>query len=125
MFKKHLHRILSETPHGVYESDLLAQNLSTYQSGLQPLPPTMAAAATIAPTTKCTFLTGTTQVANITPYTSGYQEITLIFTDGSPGAFLTNGTTNPIKTAYQPVQNRPIDLCWDPSSNQWWVKAVV
>lgn len=106
-------------------SDLLYQNFTAVQSNQQPLPVTMAAAATIAPTTALTFLTGTTQVANVTPPTTGYCKVTLCFTDGSPGAFLTNGTANPIKTAYQPIQNRPIDLHWDPSSKFWWVAAVV
>lgn len=103
-------------------SDLLSQNLSTVQTDKQPLSPTIASAATIAPTTKMTFLTGTVQLETITPYTSGYQEITLCFTDANPGAFVTTGN---IKTAYTPIQNRPIDLCYDPSSNKWWVKAVV
>lgn len=103
-------------------SDLVAQNLSTVQTDKQPLPVTIAAAATITPTTKLTFVTGTTQVATITPFTTGYHEITLCFTNGSPGAFLTTGN---IKTAYTPIQNRPIDLCYDPSSALYWVKAVV
>lgn len=103
-------------------SDLLFQNLSTVQSNKQQLPPTLAAAATIAPQTKCTFLTGTVQVGVITPPVTGYCELTLIFTDANPGAFVTTGN---IKTAYTPIQNRPIDICYDPSSNKWWVKAVV
>lgn len=103
-------------------NDLLFQNLSTAQSNQQPLPPTIASAATIAPTTKLTFLTGTTQLATITPPTSGYCELTLCFTDANPGQFSTGGN---IKTAYTPIQNRPIDLCYDPSSAKWWVKAVV
>lgn len=103
-------------------SDLLSQQLSTVQTDKQPLPPTIASAATIAPTTKFTFVTGTVTIATITPFTSGYQEITLCFTDANPGIFLTSGN---IKTAYTPIQNRPIDLCYDPSSNKWWVKAVV
>lgn len=106
-------------------SDLLSQNFDTRQSDKQPLPVTVVAAATIVPVTKLTFVTGQTQVANITPPTSGYCEVTLCFTDNAPGAFLTNGANNPIKTAYQPIVNRPIDLCWDPSSKFWWVKAVV
>lgn len=102
------------------------QSFATNQSKTQPLPTTIASAATITPTQKLTFVTGTTQVANITPYELGaYQEVTLCFTDASPGAFLTNGSAFPIKTGYTPIQNRPIDLCWDPSSKFWWVKAVV
>lgn len=103
-------------------SDLLFQNLSTVQSNKQPLPPTIASAATIAPQNKMTFVTGTVQIANITPPTTGYCEITLTFTNAAPGLFLTTGN---IQIAYQPIQNRPIDLCFDPSSNKWWVKAVV
>lgn len=103
-------------------SDLLFQNLSTVQSNQQPTPVTIASAATIAPTTKLTFLTGTTQLANIVPPVSGYCELTLCFTNAAPGAFLTTGN---IKTAYQPIQDRPIDLCYDPVSAKWWVKAVV
>ena len=102
------------------------QDFSTVQSNQQPKPNTIAAAATVAPVSKLTFLTGTTQVANITPLNEGaYQEVTLCFTDGSPGAFLTNGANYPIKTAYQPIQNRPIDLCYNPVTKNWWVKAVV
>lgn len=127
-----LGKVLSEGIEGKYwidqptSGDLLSQNYSTVQSQTQPLPVTMAAAATITPTQKLSFLTGTTQLANITPPNpSAYCEVTLCFTDASPGAFLTNGATYPIKTAYTPIQNRPIDLCWDPSSKFWWVKAVV
>lgn len=103
-------------------SDLLFQQLSTVQSNQQPNPPTIASAATIAPQTKMTFLTGTVQLATITPPVSGYCELTLVFTNASPGLFLTTGN---IQIAYQPVQNRPIDLCYDPVSAKWWVKAVV
>lgn len=106
-------------------SDLLSQNFGAAQSAQQPLPVTMAAAATVAPTTALTFLTGQTQVANITPPTTGYCRVTLCFTHAAPGAFLTNGTANPIKVAYQPIQNRPITLHYDPSSNFWWPEAVV
>jgi hypothetical protein len=106
-------------------SDLLSQNFGPAQSDKQPLPVTVASAATLAPTTALTFVTGTVQVANITPPTTGYCRVTLCFTDGSPGAFLTNGSDHPIKTAYQPIQNRPITLHYDPSSNFWWVEAVV
>ena len=103
-------------------SDLEFQNFSTVQSNLQPKPVTMASATAISPTTKLTFLTGTVTIATITPPCSGYCELTLCFTNASPGVFLTNGN---IQIAYQPVQNRPVDLCYDPVSAKWWVKAVV
>lgn len=102
--------------------DLTHQNFSTVQSNKQPLPATIASAATISPITKLTFVTGTAQIGVITPPTSGYCEITLCFITASPGLFLTTGN---IQIAYQPVINRPIDLCFDPSTSKWWVKAVV
>src|SRR5688572_25006525 len=103
-------------------SDLLFQNFSTVQSNQQPKPVTLASAATIAPSTKLTFVTGTVTIATITPPVSGYHELTLCFTNAAPGVFLTSGN---IQIAYQPIQNRPIDLCYDPASGKYWVKAVV
>ena len=92
----------------------------------QQKPVTVASAASITPVAALTFVTGTVQVANIVPLDpNSYQRVTLCFTNAAPGAFLTNGTVAPIKTAYQPIQNRPIDLHWDPSSEFWWVEAVV
>lgn len=102
--------------------DLVTQNFSTIQTNQQVFAPTIASAATISPTTKLTFLTGTVALVTITPPSSGYSEVTLCFTNASPGAFSTSGN---IKTAYTPIQNRPIDLCYDNSSAKWWVKAVV
>lgn len=106
-------------------SDLNHQDFDVAQSDQQPNPVTVASAATIVPTTRLTFVTAQVQVANITPPTSGYCEVVLCFTHAAPGAFLTNGADNPIKTAYQPIQNRPITLHWDPASQFWWVEAVV
>jgi len=102
-------------------SDLLSQNFSTVQSDKQPLPVTMASAATLAPTTKLTFVTGTVQVATITPPTSGYCELTFIFTNGAPGALLTTGN---IHSAYTPIQNQAFTLVYDPSTAKWWRPAV-
>jgi hypothetical protein len=101
--------------------DLVFENFTTAQSNQQPTPPTIASAATIAPTTRFTFLTGTTQVATITPPTTGYCEVVLCFTNASPGAFATSGN---ILTGYQPVQNRPITLYYDPSSTKWYVMSI-
>lgn len=102
-------------------ADLYFQNFGVAQSQQQSLPPTIASAATIAPTTRFTFLTGTTQVATITPPTTGYCEVVLCFTNASPGAFATSGN---ILTGYQPVQNRPVTLCYDPASVKWYVMTV-
>lgn len=101
-------------------------DFATAQSGQQPSPGVLPSAATLSPKTKFTFVTDQVQLANLVPPDpAGYCELTLCFTHAAPGAFLTNGTSYPIKTAYQPIQNRPVDLCWDPVTNFWWVKAVV
>ena|ERR1700681_554755 len=98
-------------------ADLTFQNFSSIQSGAQPTPPTIASAATIAPTHKLTFVTGTVQLATITPPVTGFCELALVFTNASPGAFVTTGN---IKTAIQPIQNLPVFLFYDPISALWW-----
>lgn len=60
--------------------------------GIQnPTPVTLAAAATVAPTTLLTKLTGTTDVATITPPADGTHVLFLQWTDSSPGDLLTTG----------------------------------
>lgn len=103
-------------------SDLNQGKFAVNQSDKQPLPTTIASAATIAPTQRLTFVTGTVQVATISPPLSGYHDILLCFTDNAPGALLTSGN---IKTAYTPITNRPFRLSYDPSSAKWWVQSVV
>jgi len=98
-------------------SDLLLQNFSTVQSNLQPAPVTIASAATITPNSLITFLTGTTQVATINAPVTGQHMLVLIFTNGSPGAMLTTGN---IKAAYQPIQNIPVVLFYDPVTALYW-----
>lgn len=102
-------------------SDLLFQNLSTVQSGLQPLPVTVAAATTVAPTTFLTYLTGTTVVGTITPPVTGAHMIALCFTTTTPGTFATTGN---IVTAYAPVTDRPVFLVYDPIRAKYLVMAV-
>lgn len=102
-------------------SDLNFQNFSTVQSDKQPLPPTIASAATIAPTTFLTFVTGTVQVATVTPPVTGAHMLALCFTNAAPGALLTTGN---IKSAYTPIQNRVFLLFYDPSTAKYWVMSV-
>jgi hypothetical protein len=102
-------------------SDLNHQDFGTVQSGLQPTPVTKASAATITVTTRLTFLTGTVQLATITPPVTGYHELVLIFTDVAPGALLTTGN---IKTAYTPLQNKAFSLHYDPTTAKYWTEAV-
>ena len=102
-------------------SDLYHQNLMPVQSDKQPYPPSIASAATIAPVNFLTHVTGTAQVATITPPTSGVCFILLNFTNAAPGLMLTSGN---IKAAYQPVQNRPLALVYEPSEAKWYAVTV-
>lgn len=102
-------------------SDLNYQNMLPVQSNQQPDPVTIASSATIAPTTALSIITGTAQLETITPPVSGYCEITLVFTNGAPGLFLTSGN---ILTAYQPIQNRPVKLFYNKPTNKWYVMSV-
>lgn len=106
-------------------SDLLFQQLSTVQSNLQLQPNTLASAASIAPTTKFTRITGTVPITNITPPVSGYCELTFVWTTGTANGFTSGGGTNGIGVTYTTITNRPIDLCFDPRDALWYPKAVV
>lgn len=98
-------------------SDLNFQNLSSVQSGLQPSVNTIASAATIAPTANPTKVSGTTQIATITPPVTGNHLLCLIFTNASPGVFLTTGN---VKTAIAPTQNVPVLLWYDATEGEYY-----
>ncbi len=97
-------------------------NLGFPQSEQNKQPNTIASAATVAPVHIMTFLTGTVQLATITPPMPGYHQLVFVFTNAAPGAFLTTGN---IQIAYTPIQNRPIILHYDPVTAKYWVNAVV
>ena len=101
--------------------DLDFQQLSTVQNKLQPQPVTIASAAAVAPTTLITFITGTTQIANITAPVTGSHVLIFIFTNAAPGVFLTSGN---VVTAIAPVQNEPVILVYDPISGNYYGGAV-
>lgn len=101
-------------------SDLLSQNFSTVQSKAQPLPNTIAAAATITPQTLITFLTGTTAVQNITPPVTGQHMLVLVFTDATPGTMLTTGN---ILNAVVPTSVVPTLLFYDPAQAKYYGSA--
>jgi hypothetical protein len=89
-------------------SDLLFQNMSTVQTNQQPLPPTVTAAATIAPTTFITVITGNTAIATITPPVSGVHMLCIV--PGTTTGFtstgnITGGTTTVSGRAYLFVYN--------------------
>lgn len=103
-------------------SDVSFQQLSTVQSNLQPVPPTIPSAVTISPYTRLTFVTGQISIATINPFTTGFHEIVLIFTNAAPVAFTPSSSSGNIKTAFQPVTNVPVICMYDPSTQLWWIK---
>jgi hypothetical protein len=102
-------------------ADLDFQNFSTVQNSTQLSPKTIASAATIVPTTKLTFVTGTVAVATITPPVTGYHELSFIFTNAAPAALPITGN---IHAAYTPIQNQAFTLYYDPSTAKYWRMAV-
>jgi len=84
-------------------SDLLFQNFSTVQSNKQPLPVTVTAAATIAPTTFITKVTGNTAIATITPPVAGTHMLCIVpgtTTGFTTGGNVSGGTTTVASRAY-------------------------
>ena len=98
--------------------DVDAAVLGTVHTAPMPKPVTLASATTIAPTTFCTFLTGTTAVVNITPFVSGAHLLMIVFTNAAPGGFTAAGN---VQRAYTALQNVPVLLYYDPLSNKYWV----
>lgn len=102
-------------------SDLAFQQLSTVQSDKQPLPRTIASAATISPDTKLTRITGTTPVTVINPPVTGYHELTFVWSTGTSGAFATGGSgAGAIAVAKTTVTNVPVTLVYDPNTQLYY-----
>lgn len=72
--------------------DLNHQNIGVPQSGLQPKPVTVTAAATIAPTTFLTVVSGNTAIATITPPVTGTHMLAII--PGTTTGFTTGGNVS-------------------------------
>jgi hypothetical protein len=102
-------------------NDVVASQFGSPQSGVLPKPTTIASAATVAPTQKLTFLTGTVALVTITPPQDGYHELVLVFTNAAPAAFSIAGN---IQRAAQPVQNVPVVAFYDPVSAKYWIGPV-
>lgn len=103
-------------------SDALFQNFSTVQSKQQLGPTTIASTTTIAPPSYLTYITGTIDIATITPPVTGICQIALIFTDSSPGNILTTGN---VPLGYTTINdNSVITLLYNPWTATWAVQAV-
>ena len=100
--------------------ELNRYNIAEPQSEQNAQPNTIASAATIAPVHKFTIITGTTQIATITPPMQGFHVLYLLFTNGSPGTLLTSGN---ILTAVVPTQNIPCMMFYDPIQRKYYGAA--
>jgi hypothetical protein len=101
--------------------DLNFQNLSTVQGAQQPKPNTIASAATVAPSSFITFISGTVAIASITPPADGQHMLVFIFTTTTPVAFTTTGN---IKYVATPTQNIPMLLFWNPNEQKYYPGEV-
>lgn len=100
-------------------ADLNAANLGTVASlGNQPAPPTIASAATIAPTTFLSFISGTVAIATITPPIAGAHMLCLVFTTTTPTAFTTTGN---IKAVATPATNLPVLAVFNPTEAKYYI----
>jgi len=102
--------------------DLLFQNLSTVQGAQQPKPNTIASAATVAPETFLTFISGTVAIATITPPADGSHMLVFVFTTTTPVAFTTTGNVKYVAT---PTQNIPMLLFYNPNEGKYYPGEVV
>jgi hypothetical protein len=102
--------------------DLNFQNLSTVQGAQQPKPNTIASAATVAPNSFISFISGTVAIATITPPADGQHMLVFIFTTTTPVAFTTTGNVKYVAT---PTQNIPVLLFWNPNENKYYPGEVV
>ncbi len=117
MLKRYLDKYI-ETPDGLYHTDdLNFQNLSTVQNNLQPTPKTVASAATIAPTTFLTNVTGTVPVATITPPVTGCHMLALRFVTASPGVTATTGN---IGIATTTVVDKVLFMTYNPATAKYY-----
>lgn len=99
-------------------NDSQFQQLSTVANTQMPVPKRLASAATIAPTTFLSFISGTVQIATITPPTEGWHMLAFVFTDANPAAFLNTGN---VESTRDPVQNEVLFLVYDPVTAQYYI----
>jgi len=99
--------------------DLNFQDLGTVQNILQPQPATIASAATIAPTTFISIITGTVALSVITPPVTGSHMLCFIFTTATPTA---NGTGGNITNVLAAAQNVPQLAIYNPTTAKYYLK---
>lgn len=102
-------------------NDLAFQQLSTVQGALAPKPPTIPSAASIAPTTFLSFISGTVAIATIVPPEDGAHMLAFVFTTTTPVAFTTTGN---IKAVATPSTNVPVLAIFNPVDSKWYIGVL-
>jgi hypothetical protein len=95
--------------------DLLFQNLSSVQSDKQPTPVTIASAATIAPTTFMTVVSGAAAIVNVTPPVTGQHMLVLI----PSGAFTMTAAGNLVTAMAAATVGQPVLLFYNPTTGKY------
>ena len=103
--------------------DVNFQDLSTVQSGLQPKPVTIASAATIAPSTFISIISGAAAVVNITPPVSGAHMLVLI--PAAAATWTTTAAGNIDKALSAVVAGVPVLAFYNPLTGKYTVGKLV
>lgn len=101
--------------------DLNFQNYTLTQDNKQPTPPTLASATTVAPTHGFNLVSGTTNIATITPPLTGFHTLVMAFTNAAPPSLLTTG--NILVGCTTITQNKPVMLFYEPSAAKYYIGA--
>lgn len=105
-----------------YSSDGLGIAKFGFGSAVNPVSYTLASATTLTPVSYITMVTGTVAVQNITLPWPGFEgPLTLIFTNATPAATLTGGTTGiAIAKATTVVQYLALEMVYSATSGLWY-----
>lgn len=101
-------------------ADLNFQNFSTVQSKAQATPNTVASTTTIAPSNFLTLVSGTIDIATVTPPVTGAHMLCLVFTHTTPGDLLTTG--NILIGSTTLAQSSPVFLVYDPNQAKYYLR---
>lgn len=100
-------------------ADLTWQRFGNAQTMPEGYPTTIASATTINPESFVTLVTGTINVATITPPLTGVHSLKLVFTDASPGDVVTTG--NVLVGTTTIAQNNVVTLTYNPLNGKYYV----
>ena len=98
-------------------ADLDFQNYTPTQGSQQPMPVTLASAATLVPKGFLTFVSGTVVTSRIEPPMAGVHMLAMVFTDATPPTFTTSGN---VLNVVVPTLNVPTLFIYDPIQRKYY-----